>query len=42
MHCPTCNTKIIYYFGKTVKGKQRFLCSSCGSEFTPEQSIERR
>lgn len=33
MHCPACNTEVIYFFGKTLKGRQRFVCNSCGREF---------
>ena len=33
MICPACATEIIYRFGKTVKGEQRFVCFTCGREF---------
>lgn len=33
MMCPACNTEVIYFFGKTLRNRQRFVCNCCGREF---------
>jgi len=40
MHCPACNAEVIYFFGKTIKNRQRFVCNSCGREFAPGSTSE--
>lgn len=41
-HCPRCDSEAHYRFGKTVAGKQRFLCLTCGRQFTDIPRVEIR
>jgi transposase-like protein len=33
--CPTCNSDALYRYGRSRKGRQRFLCLLCGRQFVP-------
>lgn len=33
MICPACMTEVIYFFGKTLRDRQRFVCNRCGRQF---------
>lgn len=33
--CPICDSEALYKYGKTITGKQRFLCLLCGRQFSP-------
>jgi transposase-like protein len=35
IHCPACHTTTTRKFGRAWTGKQRYLCLSCGRQFTP-------
>lgn len=32
-NCPNCGQDVIYRYGHTQNGKQRFMCVSCGRQF---------
>lgn len=34
--CPICNSDVLYKYGKTKTGKQRFQCLICGRQFTQD------
>lgn len=36
MICPACHAEVIHRLGKTVKGRQSFVCFTCGKEFVPQ------
>ena len=38
MICPACNAEVIYFFGKTLKNRQRYVCKSCGCEFDSDSA----
>lgn len=37
INCPGCHAKAVYKYGKTKRGRQRYVCLMCGRQFTPEK-----
>lgn len=33
MICPACDAEVVYFFGKTLRDRQRFVCYTCGRQF---------
>jgi transposase-like protein len=45
INCPICNSDVLYKYGKTLEGKQRYQCLLCGRQFVMEsarKNIENR
>ncbi|MEF3168771.1 MAG: Insertion element protein [Deltaproteobacteria bacterium] len=34
IRCPDCGSDTFYRYGKTGRGKQRYLCMSCGRQYS--------
>jgi transposase-like protein len=36
MRCPRCDSDALYKYGKTNRGKERFLCQVCNRQFVKD------